>query len=304
MPISSMIHFGPQPKKWAPLLPGMAPDPPDKRKLEAAAMPILNILNDDGQLKWDAACSLLSLIMVPDDQSLRDEYKAKLRIETAAGLPDGSSHLSKQDHVLAAKFARRDRIDQLMQTRRTHSVLAGAVLWSLQTAAQQHPEAASKNKIEFAIDRISIAEKKLGSLATLRSAWRRFRPVIHWCAALAYQAKAFGSPFPQRPGVGYVGDIVIADFLQLGQVFLAFAKDHVDFSPDERPPFWTAPIPVMPATRDPTWPDAHVLRPGTQLSTAFLATVSGYVIENDRVRRNSLVSGPGRRFTLARSNKR
>jgi len=261
-------------------------------------MPVLNILNGDGGFQWDASCSLLSLIMVPDDPKLRREYKAKLRIERAGGLPVGDSRLTKEDRVLAAKFARQNRIDQLMQTRRTHSILAGAMLWNLQTAAGRHPEVASKNKIEFTIDRISIAEEKLGTLATLRSAWRRFRPVIHWCAALAYQARVFGSPFPQRSDVGYIGDVVIADFLALGHNFLTFAKERVEFPEHERGSFWTAPIAVLSAARNPAWPDAHVLRADTQLSAPFLATVSGYVVEDNRVSRDWLVSGPRRRFAL------
>ena len=266
-------------------------------------MRVLNILNGDGRLHWDASCSLISLIMVPDNQELQREYKAALRIEKAGGLSGGGRHLTKRDHILAAKFGRRDRIGQLMQTRRIHSVLAGAMLWDLHTAAELHPGVASKNKIEFTIDRISIAEKKLGSLATLKSAWRRFRPVIHWWAALAYQTRVFGLPFPQRPEVGYVGDVVIADFLALGQIFLTFAKDRVDF-PEGRPPtFWTAKAPALPASRAPTWPDAHALRPGIELSRDFLATTLKYVIEGDRVNRDWLISGPARRFGLAQDAK-
>jgi hypothetical protein len=174
------------------------------------------------------------------------------------------------------------------------------MLWDLQTAVAAHPEVASKNKIEFTIDRISIDEGKMGSRATLQAAWRQFRRVIHWCAALAYQQRVFGSTFPQIPQVGYVGDVVIVDFLTLGQTFLAFAKEYVVFPSGQRSSFWTTQEfpPVM--QRHAGWPDAHVLRPDIKLSPEFLSRASHYVIEGDSIDRDWLVSGPPRRFKIAR----
>jgi hypothetical protein len=146
-----------------------------------------NFGDDDGRLLWDASCLLVSTIMVPGngDRELRAQYAAQLRLEKANALTDGKTLLRTRDHVLAGKFRARKRIDQIMQTRRIHSALAGAMLWDLHTAAAAHPKVATKSKIEFAIDRISIAQNRLGSLATIRDAWRQFRSVIHWCAALA-----------------------------------------------------------------------------------------------------------------------
>jgi hypothetical protein len=160
-------------------------------------VPMLEILDDEGRLVWDASCLLVSTIMVPanGDRELRAQYAAQLRLEKAIALPDGETLLRKRDHVLAGKFRARKRINQIMQTRRIHSALAGAMLWDLHTAAAAHPNVATKSKIEFAIDRISIGQNKLGSLATIRDAWRQFRSVIHWCAALAYQYKVFKIPF-------------------------------------------------------------------------------------------------------------
>src|SRR5271166_4368189 len=109
--------------------------------------------------------------MMPGDgeRELRRQYAAQLRVEYANGLPDRGTRLTRQDHALAGKFRARKRVHQMMQTRRIHSVLAGAMLWDLHTAVAAHPEVASKSKIEFTIDRISIVEHKLGSLATVRS---------------------------------------------------------------------------------------------------------------------------------------
>jgi hypothetical protein len=162
-------------------------------------VPILDILNLDGRLRWDASSLLVSTIMVPEDgeRELRRQYAAQLRVENANGLPDGGARLTRQDHVLAGKFRARKRVRQMMQTRRIHSVLAGAMLWDLHTAVAAYPEVASKSKVAFTIERISIAQGKLGSLGTMRYAWRQFRPVIHWCAVLAYQWRVFSSPFPQ-----------------------------------------------------------------------------------------------------------
>jgi hypothetical protein len=265
-------------------------------------MPELDILDRGRCLRWDASCLLLATIMVPDNdhRQLRQEYAAQLRVEKANGLPGGEAYLTKRDYVFAAKYRARKRIVQTMQTRRIHSILAGAMLWDLQTAVVTYPPIASKSKIEFTIDRISIAQEKLGSLAALQDAWRQFRPVIHWCAALVYQSRVFGRPFPQDSDIGYVGDVVILDLLALGSIFLAFAKDYVDFPASHRPRFWTTPDIHVAVPRRPRWPDAHLLVEGITLSPEFLSTASAYVIERDRVERPWLISGPGRRFDLAR----
>jgi hypothetical protein len=205
-------------------------------------VPILDILEPDGRLRWDASCLLVSTIMAPNDSELRRQSGAQLRLEKAKLVPNAADFLTKHDHVLARRFGARKRIEQIMQTRRIHSTLAGAILWNLHTAVAAHPEVASKSKIEFTMDRISIAENKMGSLATLRSAWRQFRRVIHWCAALAYQSRVFSSPFPQLPAVGYVGEVIVADFLALGQIFLAFAQEYVEFPPGKRGAFWMTPV--------------------------------------------------------------
>jgi hypothetical protein len=268
-------------------------------------VPSLDILATDGRLRWDASCLLLATIMVPDNdhRQLRQEYAAQLRVEKANGLPGGEVHLIKRDYVLAAKYRARKRIVQTMQTCRIHSILAGAMLWDLQTAAAAYPAIASKSKIEFTIDRISIAQEKLGSLATLREAWRQFRPVIHWCAALAYQWRVFGRPFPQNADIGYVGDVVISDFFALGNIFLAFAKEYVDFPSGNRPTFWRSLEIDAVTSRRPNWPDAHLLAEGITLSAEFLSTATEYIIERDRLERSWLISGPGRRFDIARNRR-
>ncbi len=263
-------------------------------------MPVLDILERDGRLHWDASCLLLSTIMAPDDAELRRQYAAQLRLEKIKLLPNAADFLTKRDYVLARKFEDRNRIKQMMQTRRINSILAGAMLWDLQTAVTAHPQVASKSRIEFTIDRISIAHKKIGSLATIRSAWRQFRPVIHWCAALAYQCRVFGLPFPQRPEVEYIGDLVLADFLALGRIFLGFAREYVDFPVGHRSSFWTTPEIPLATPRHPGWPDAHIARQGVELGREFLVTASDYVIERERVERKWLISGPARRFEIAR----
>jgi hypothetical protein len=264
-------------------------------------VPTLEIQSKEGGLRWDASCLLLSTIMVPDDTSFRQEYAAALRLDKARPLPDYQQMLTKRDHVLARKFVRRQRINQMMQTRRIKANIAGAMLWDLHTAAAAHPAIASKSKIEFTIDRISIAQKKMGSLTTQRAAWRQFRPVIHWCAALAYQERVFGRPFPQDAKTGYVGDVVIFDFLELGESFLNFARERVDFPAGKRESFWSAPGLVPMIARQPSWPDAHMLRPGIELGSEFLETVSHYVVERDQLKRNWLITGPRRRFAIVRS---
>src|SRR5271170_5296483 len=263
-------------------------------------MPLLDILDrSNGCFRWDASSLLLSTIMVPDDPSLRRCYAATLRLQTARGRHDEDRLLTKGDYVLARKFERRGHIHQVMQTRRIHLSLAGAMLWDLHTAAAEHPDLASKNKIEYAIDRLSIAERKLCLRATLQDAWRQFRPVIHWCAALVYQSRVFKQPFPQFPELQYNGDVVISDFLSLGDIFLNFAEGHVDF-PEGRPGYWTTPNipPVTP--RQSHWPDAHLLRPGIELGPELLETLSQYVVERKKLARDGLVAGRGRRAEIAR----
>jgi hypothetical protein len=265
-------------------------------------VPRLEILNkDNGHLRWDASSLILSTTIVPDDVVLRSEYAAALRLQTTEGRPE--ARLTKRDRVLAGQFERRARIKQIMQTRRIHSILAGAVLWDLHTAAASHPDLTSKSKVEFAIDRLSIAANKMGSGATLRSAWRCFRPVLHWCAALAYQSRAFGSVFPQHPETGYVGEVVISDFLSLGDAFLAFAREYVEF-PSGRPAFWITSRRPSIERRQPGWPDANVLREGCELSPELINAVSTYVVERDRLKRDWLISGPARRFDLAHGPKK
>lgn len=167
-------------------------------------MPALDVFDQDHRLRWDASCRLLATVMIPEDRNreLRRQFTAHLRVEKANAQPGGAARLTKKDQVFASKFRARQRIAQIMQTRRVLAGLAGAMLWDLHTAVSSHPGLVSKSKIEFTIDRISIAQGKLGSLATLRDVWRRFRPVIHWCVAMAYQARVFGSPFPQSPETG------------------------------------------------------------------------------------------------------
>jgi hypothetical protein len=177
------------------------------------------------------------------------------------------------------------------------------MLWDLYTAIADHPDIASKNKIEFTIDRISIVHERLGSLATLRSAWRQFRPVIHWCAALVYQSRVFGRPFPQNQEIGYAGDVVISDFLALGNIFLAFAKEYVEFPGGGRPAFWRSPHIDPVTSRRPGWPEAHLLAEGITLSAEFLSTASEYVIERDRLERSWLITGPRRRFAITRNRR-
>jgi hypothetical protein len=267
-------------------------------------MPQLAVLNrSDGRLRWDASSLLLSTIVVPDNAPLRKQYAAALRLQTAQGFPERRELLTKQDYVLAGKFERRARISQIMQTRNIHSVLAGAMLWDLHTAAITHPDIASKNKIEFAIDRISIAQSKIGSRATIRSAWQQFRPVVHWCAALAYQWRVFSAPFPQNPESEYVDDVVISDFLALGNIFLGIARDYIHFSTGRRPVFWTAPnIPTI-EPRRPGWPEAYALEQGFELTPAFLDAASQYVVVRDQLHRDYLISGPARRFEITRLSK-
>jgi hypothetical protein len=259
-------------------------------------VPLLDILNgESGRLRWDASCLLLSTILVPDDTQLRDQYAAELRIQKAGGHAAYEPLLTKRDHVLAAKLKRRPRIDRIMQTRRLHSALAGAVLWNLHTWVATQPGIASKNKIEFTIDRISSAQKKTGSRATLRSARRQFRPVIHWCAALAYQSRVFGSVFPQLPEIGYVGDVVISDFLVLGRAFLEFANENVDFPAGQRAAFWTTSNIAAVIPRRPDWPDAHLIRPGIELGPEFLDPAPRYVVERDGLTRKWITGRPSRR---------
>jgi len=238
--------------------------------------------------------------MVPDNASLRQEYAASLRLQTAQRHPDAECELTKADYILARKFQRRARIDRILQTRRVHSTLAGTVLWDLQTAVTAHPDVASKNKVEFAIDRISIANERLGTKATLQDAWRRFRPVIHWCAAAAYQWQVFGSPFPKDLASRYIGRIVLLDFLSLGEIFLSFACKHVE-APKGRPHFWTAPTSPAVTPRHSGWPDAHTLTPGIELRAEFIETIlRGYVVETNRLARDPLISGQGRRAKIAK----
>jgi hypothetical protein len=96
---------------------------------------------------------------------------------------------------------------------------------------------------------------------------------------------------------------VIYDFLALGETFLAFAKEHVEFQ-GRRPPFWTASSVSTISTRHPDWPDAHVLMEGFQLGPEFLDTASHYVVERDRLVRPWATSRPARRAVLARRSRK
>jgi hypothetical protein len=114
-------------------------------------------------------------------------------------------------------------------------MLAGLVLWNLKAAKDAYPQWARKDRVEYAIDQVSVEAEKLGTKSDLEKAWRRFRSVIHWCAALLYENRVLGQPFAHNPEIGYYPNAVVIDFLYLGQEFEIVAEEHVYFP--ESPPY-------------------------------------------------------------------
>jgi hypothetical protein len=84
---------------------------------------------------------------------------------------------------------------------------------------------------------------------------------------------------------------------------LGFAREYVETPSPHRSYFWTTPV-VSAYARLPGWPDAHVVRQGFKLSPEFPDLARQYVVKRDEIKREWEVSGPARRFEIARKSQK
>lgn len=245
-------------------------------------MPLLDLVDTKGKLPWDASCRLFSTIIVPeeDQADLRSQYEAKLRVDNARPLPNARKLLSRSDRERARQFQDQRRVDLMIQTRRKNTILAGLVLWNLKAANDACSEWAKKDRIEYAIDQVSISDNKLGTKSDLEKAWRQFRSVIHWCAALAYEYRILGRPFADNSSVGYDATAALIDFLYLAQEFEPIADEFVYFEPEGEPYRWKLQTLPEALERQPGWPPrlrlSNEFRPSEGISAHLETYRPGY----------------------------
>ena len=269
-------------------------------------MPILDILDATGEIRWDAHFVLYAAMAVPDDEALRREYLASMKVDILAGggfsFAGRRIELERTDFELARRFWQRRDAAELIDTRRRANQRVGQGFFVLAFLRAVKPEWASKKRVIFALDRIGQAK---GWGAKQQEAdWRRFRPVIHWCAAFARYRELFENWEPSKmdfnPDDGYT-DLakqiisiwaIFYTILELGEQFRTIALGTLNFPDPKHPDLWELPAgwwrspffrPVMP-----TIPALSDFQPSDEMRRI----ISTYTIYEPRLRR---VAGPAKK---------
>jgi hypothetical protein len=247
-------------------------------------MPVLDILERDGVLRWDTPGILEAAIYFPREQDRRAEYEARWRAEHKGLLPPGKRLTKATTHGPAKRFGgkRLEANRAALRKLRVKIERVGTLLWLQAVLSQIDSPNATESKADYVMGELD----KQGGIKTSRSTLRRdrvtHRGVVHWCAALAYQRRVFGAPFPCHPLIGppdYSPYEALWDFLRLGHQFFEFADDSGCFS--ATPSFhrdrdlWEPPAGiagVAPKRRN-TWPNCHRVRadviPGADVHAAL-----------------------------------
>ncbi len=231
-------------------------------------MPVLDVLNKDGALRWDALGTILGTIYFPREADLRQEYAARWRAEHKSLLPAGNRLWEKTTHGPAKAFGRRNAIAALERQRRQQIERVGTASWLQAFLSKIDPSNASETKSGYLLAEFGKRAGIEVSRSTVKRDWARYRGVIHWCAAISYQRRIFGAPLLCHPDIGppdYSNLAALFDFLKLAHQFFAFARDSGCFAatPSFKPErdVWTLPAGGLVApVREPAWPDCDRIR--------------------------------------------
>jgi hypothetical protein len=234
-------------------------------------MRVIDILDRDGTLRWDAPGILVAAVYFPGEPDPRAGYEARWRAENKALLPSDKRLTQAKTHNLARAFGgkRLEGHRAVLRKRRIQIERIGTALWLQAVLSQIDPANATESKVSYILGELGKREGIKTSRSTFRRDWTTCRGVAHWCAAIAYQRRVFGAPFPCYPLIGppdYSTYEALWDFLRLGHQFFAFAQDSGGFSatPSFHPArdLWTLPagVDAIAPKRKIGWPDCHRIR--------------------------------------------
>jgi hypothetical protein len=257
---------------------------PSHQTKVSIVVPEIEILDADGGLRWDAPGILEALVYFPDHPGRRARYEARWRTEHRALLPSDKRLSRAKTYNLAKTIGGKNREGDraLLRKRREAIERVGTALWLQAVLSKIDPADATESRVSYALGEIGQGERMRTSRSTIKRDWRTNRGVVHWCAAIAYQRKIFGTPFPCYPVIGppdYGTYEALWDFLRLGHEFYAFARDSgcfvatASFDPDP----WTLPpgVGAIAPRRKPHWPDCDRIR-AIAPDDAVLAVIARY----------------------------
>jgi hypothetical protein len=245
---------------------------------EGIAMPVLDIIDRDNAMRWDAPGRLGAALYFPREPKLRLEYEACWRAENKHLLPLDKRLTRATAHSPARGFGRR-KIDFLKRWLRVERI--GTALWIQAILSMTDPSSATESKVAYTLGELKQRDIKT-SRSTLKRDWTTHRGVVQWCAAIAYQRKVFGKELPMIGPPDYSIYAALWDFLRLGNQFFAFARDSGCFAttPNFRPErdLWTLPsgIWAVAPKRDPAWPDCDSIRADILPDPDVLAPLQDY----------------------------
>jgi hypothetical protein len=234
-------------------------------------MPVLDIVDRNGGLRWDAAGCLEAVIYFPRKPDLRGQYEARWRAEHKALLPLGRRFTTAATHDPARSFGGRelDAMRKTLAKRRVRAERIGTALWFQAYLSKTDPPHATESRVGWVLSEIAKGDSIRVSRSTIKRDWSEYRGVVHWCAAVAYQRRVFGAPLLYYPSIGplgYSADAALWDFLRLGHEFFLFASESGCFTPtksfDPQRDLWTLPPDPgrLAPRREITWPDYHRVR--------------------------------------------
>jgi hypothetical protein len=250
-------------------------------------MPELDILDKDGSLRWDAPGRLEATIYFPDRIDFLLQYEARWRAEHKHLLPSRKRLNEKTTHGPARTFGARSTMvmKNELRKRREQIERIGTALWLQAVLNEVARPDASENKVAFWLASFADGGSTHTSRATLKRDLTRYRGVIHWCAAMSYQRRVFGSPLRRHPDLGppkYTIYAALFDFLELGDQFYGFACDSGTFAEAGRfkpeRDLWTLPegVKSLAPRRDKAWPDCNRVRADVLPSVALLDRLEHY----------------------------
>jgi len=246
-------------------------------------MPVLDILDQNGNLRWDAPGVLVAAIYFPREATKRAGYEAHWRADNKPLLPAGKRLLKKSTHDPARIFGGRAAIPEELKQRRRQMERIGTFLWLQAILSVTDPASATESKVSYLLGQLDGEKGIRTSRPTLKRDRARYRGVVHWCAAIAYQRRAFRAPLLSHPELGPPGYSIYAalwDFLSLGDHFFHFAKESGCFQPTQifKPErdLWTLPPAVTMPRRDPSWPDCDRVWQSITPDPDILASLADY----------------------------
>jgi hypothetical protein len=230
---------------------------------------------------------LEAAIYFPDRIDLRFQYEARWRAEHKHLLPSGMRLNNKMTHGPARTFGARSAMvmKNELRKRREQIERIGTALWLQAVLSEIAPSDASENKVAFLLASLADGGSTHTSHPTLKRDLTRYRGVIHWCAAMSYQRRVFGSPLRRHPDLGppeYTIYAAVFDFLALGDQFYGFARDSGTFAETGRfkpkRDLWALPEGMKPLAprRDKTWPDCNRVRADILPNAALLEELKRY----------------------------